>query len=125
VPCILVGTKVDLRDAGVADPHADSFQPIISERGEELARQIGAVKYVEVSAKTRKNLELVYQEACMAVYDIRGVKPGYSKAAAKPASTFSAPAHTGSTSAPASSTADSGGASGRKSQKPKNNCILC
>ena len=72
VPHILVGTKIDLRDAGVQDPHAEGFEPISTERGEELAQSIGAAKYVEVSAKTRKNLDQVFQAAVTCVLEERG-----------------------------------------------------
>ena len=63
VPHILVGTKVDLRDAKMADAHVGEFQCITREQGEELAEDIGAVAYVEASAKTRKGLEEVYEAA--------------------------------------------------------------
>lgn len=67
VPHILVGTKVDLRDAKIADPNVGEFECITKEQGEELAKEIGAVCYVEASAKTRKGLENVFQKALDAV----------------------------------------------------------
>eukprot|EP01096_Ripella_sp_DP13-Kostka_P005469 TRINITY_DN1866_c0_g1_i1.p1 TRINITY_DN1866_c0_g1~~TRINITY_DN1866_c0_g1_i1.p1 ORF type:complete len:337 (-),score=182.12 TRINITY_DN1866_c0_g1_i1:142-1080(-) len=63
VPIILIGLKVDLRDQGLKDPHSDSDEFITQEQGQELADDIGAAQYIEVSAKTGKNLELVYETA--------------------------------------------------------------
>jgi len=51
-PIILVGTKVDLRDSKQQDPNAESTEYVTKEEGEQLAQEIGAVKYMEVSAKT-------------------------------------------------------------------------
>jgi hypothetical protein len=39
------------------------WHPISPEQGEHLARELGAVKYVECSAQTRKGLENVFDEA--------------------------------------------------------------
>ncbi|KAI8847190.1 P-loop containing nucleoside triphosphate hydrolase protein [Chytridium lagenaria] len=50
VPCIIVGTQVDLRD----DP-----SPITADAGERLAKELGAVKYLECSALTQKGLKNV------------------------------------------------------------------
>jgi len=63
VPKILVGTKVDLRDSGTADPHASEYEPIPKTEGDAMAKEIGATKYVEVSAKTRQNLNKVFETA--------------------------------------------------------------
>jgi len=51
-PIILVGTKVDLRDSKQQDPNAESTEYVTKEEGEQLASEIGAVRYMEVSAKT-------------------------------------------------------------------------
>ena len=67
--CILVGTKLDLRD----DPNAiqklaeKKMQPVTTEKGMGLAKEVGAVKYIECSAMTQKNLKLVFDEAIKAV----------------------------------------------------------
>jgi len=66
--CIVVGTMVDLRDdPSVLEKLAKSRQrPISFEQGERLARELGAVKYVECSALTQKGLKNVFDEAIVA-----------------------------------------------------------
>ena len=65
VPCLIVGTQVDLRD----DPQVmeklqrQKQRPVAPEQGERLARELGAVKYVECSALTQKGLKNVFDEA--------------------------------------------------------------
>jgi len=79
VPIILLGTKLDLREACEADANlAKGFSLVSTAEGEKLAKEIGAVKYVEVSAKTRKGLDAVFQDAVNTVLEIRGAqdKPG-------------------------------------------------
>jgi small GTP-binding protein len=63
IPHLLIGTKIDLREAGVKDPNSGKFEPITSEQGQQLAKEIGAVKYLEVSSKTGQNLQEVFQNA--------------------------------------------------------------
>jgi GTPase SAR1 family protein len=46
VPFILVGTKIDARS------ETDSKNVITAERGEELAKKLNAIRYMECSAKT-------------------------------------------------------------------------
>ena len=64
VPCLIVGTQIDLRD----DPQVleklqrQKQRPISAESGERLARELGAVKYVECSALTQKGLKNVFDE---------------------------------------------------------------
>lgn len=64
VPCLIVGTQVDLRDdQGHLDKLARQKQrPITTEQGERLARELGAVKYVECSALTQRGLKNVFDE---------------------------------------------------------------
>jgi len=68
-PVILVGTKVDLRD----DPDTlnklkDKKLNFITEvQGQSLAKEIGAVKYLECSALTQKGLKNVFDETIRAV----------------------------------------------------------
>lgn len=68
VPCLIVGTQVDLRDEpAVLEKLARQKQkPISAEMGERLARDLGAVKYVECSALTQKGLKNVFDEVSLA-----------------------------------------------------------
>jgi cell division control protein 42 len=71
VPCLIVGTQVDLRDdATVVEKLCRQKQrPITQEQGERLARELHAVKYVECSALTQKGLKNVFDEAIVAALD--------------------------------------------------------
>jgi len=73
VPKLLVGTKVDLRDSKTADPHTTDYQPVSTEEGKNLADEIGAIRYVEVSAKTRKGLKEVFDAAVGCVLEAKGL----------------------------------------------------
>ena len=67
-----MGTQVDLRD----DPQVmeklqrQKQRPVAPEQGERLARELGAVKYVECSALTQKGLKNVFDEASARLYAI-------------------------------------------------------
>lgn len=64
VPCLIVGTQADLRD----DPSVreklsrQKMQPIRKEDGDRMAKELGAVKYVECSALTQYKLKDVFDE---------------------------------------------------------------
>jgi cell division control protein 42 len=64
VPCLIVGTQVDLReDAAVKDKLSKQrMAPVKREDGERMARELGAVKYVECSALTQYKLKDVFDE---------------------------------------------------------------
>lgn len=64
VPCLIVGTQVDLReDAQVKDKLAKQrMSPVKKEDGERMAKELGAVKYVECSALTQYKLKDVFDE---------------------------------------------------------------
>jgi cell division control protein 42 len=66
VPCLIVGTQTDLRDdAGVREKLArQKMQPIRKEDGDRMAKELGAVKYVECSALTQYKLKDVFDEVC-------------------------------------------------------------
>ena len=73
VPFLLIGTKVDMRE----DP--DQYNKlnklgreiISTEQGEEMAKRIGAAKFMECSALTQKNLKNVFDEAVRVVIQNR------------------------------------------------------
>jgi len=69
VPQILVGTKSDLRkDEKQLEMLKEANQSVITpELGNDLAKKIKAVKYLECSAKTGENLKLVFDEAVKGV----------------------------------------------------------
>ncbi|KAG8354353.1 hypothetical protein FVEN_g7643 [Fusarium venenatum] len=54
VPCILVGLKKDLRDdpKTIEELKKDNQQPVSWDQGNDMAKDIGAFRYVECSAKT-------------------------------------------------------------------------
>lgn len=64
VPCLIVGTQTDLRDdPQVRDKLAkQKMQPVRKEDGERMAKDLGAVKYVECSALTQFKLKDVFDE---------------------------------------------------------------
>lgn len=70
VPIILVGTKLDLRD----DPEVREqlrqrkMAPIQYEQAVQVAKEIKAVKYLECSALTQRNLKSVFDEAIKFVF---------------------------------------------------------
>ncbi|KAH7124188.1 cell division control protein 42 [Dactylonectria macrodidyma] len=68
VPCLIVGTQVDLRDdPSVREKLAkQKMAPVRREDGVRMARDVGAVKYVECSALTQYKLKDVFDEAIMA-----------------------------------------------------------
>ena len=77
-PLLLVGTKIDLRDDAetleMLEKHANSKhepskQPVTQEMGETLAKELGAVKYVECSALTQEGLKNVFDEASLAALE--------------------------------------------------------
>jgi len=71
IPHILVGTKIDLREAKHPDPNSGKFEPITGDQGQALADEINATKYMEVSSKTGQGLEEVFREAVNQVLDQR------------------------------------------------------
>ncbi|KAI0304983.1 P-loop containing nucleoside triphosphate hydrolase protein [Russula brevipes] len=66
---VLVGTKLDLReDPGTVEKLRDRrMAPIQYTQGAGMAKEIGAVKYLECSALTQKGLKNVFDEAIRAV----------------------------------------------------------
>ncbi len=68
-PIILVGTKLDLRDdkETVEKLKEKKLVPITYPVAMQMAKDIGAVKYLECSALTQKGLKQVFDEAIRAV----------------------------------------------------------
>ncbi|EDV29282.1 uncharacterized protein TRIADDRAFT_19095 [Trichoplax adhaerens] len=67
VPFILVGTKTDVRDEINEERKTEKDSVVMTHKGRRIASQIGAVAYCECSAKTRKGLREVFDEAINAV----------------------------------------------------------
>jgi len=63
VPHILVGTKIDLREAKTPDPNSGKYEPITTEQGKAMADEIQAIRYMEVSSKTGKGVSEVFEDA--------------------------------------------------------------
>lgn len=73
---LLVGTKTDLRDdLHVLDELAERKQsPISLEQGTKLAKDVGAVRYIECSAATQLGIQELFEYAIRAVLDPPTVK---------------------------------------------------
>lgn len=71
-----MGTQTDLRDdPQVRDKLAkQKMQPVRKEDGERMAKELGAVKYVECSALTQFKLKDVFDEAIVAALEPPAVK---------------------------------------------------
>ena len=66
---LLIGTKLDLRDDKeiLAKLSMNGQRPITPSQGEQMAKDIRAVGYLECSALTQKGLKLVFDEAIKCV----------------------------------------------------------
>jgi small GTP-binding protein len=75
VPCLIVGTQTDLRDdPAVREKLAkQKMAPVRKEDGDRMAKELGAVKYVECSALTQYKLKDVFDEVC-SLLNILGVR---------------------------------------------------
>jgi small GTP-binding protein len=63
VPTILVGTKVDLRNDKAPDPSTGEFNPVSDEDAGKLVEEVGAEKFIAVSAKKGTNLKDLFNDA--------------------------------------------------------------
>jgi len=104
IPHILVGTKIDLREEKHPDPNSGKFEPITPEQGQRMANEINAIKYMEVSSKTGRGVQDVYNEAVGMVLKEREGTPAVTT----------------------SNSSDSKGGKGKKSSngKKKEGCVL-
>ncbi|KAF8603979.1 hypothetical protein BDV93DRAFT_555992 [Ceratobasidium sp. AG-I] len=66
---VLVGTKLDLREdqATIEKLRERRMAPIAYQQGVAMAKDIGAVKYLECSALTQKGLKTVFDDAIRSV----------------------------------------------------------
>ncbi len=69
VPMLLVATKLDLRDDTdtLTRLAAEHLQPVTSEEGLAVAKEIGAARYMECSGRTRNGVPEVFDEAVRVV----------------------------------------------------------
>lgn len=74
-----MGTQTDLRDdPQVRDKLAKQrMQPVRKEDGERMAKELGAVKYVECSALTQYKLKDVFDEVRLASSPYPPVEPKF------------------------------------------------
>jgi len=83
IPHLLVGTKVDLREAKAPDPNSGKYEPITLEQGKVMAQEINAIKYMEVSSKTGKGVSEVFNEAVELVLKEREGQTGETSGGTK------------------------------------------
>nr|KAG5708473.1 hypothetical protein BaRGS_026200 [Batillaria attramentaria] len=76
VPIMVVGTKKDLRDdqTALAELEVKGQKPVSEEEGRAMAERIGAVAYVECSAKTKDGVREVFETAAKEVLQRRAQK---------------------------------------------------
>lgn len=74
VPIIVVGCKTDLRKdkSLVKKLRKNRLEPVTYHRGQEMARSVGAVAYLECSALLQENVHAVFQEAAEVALSSRG-----------------------------------------------------
>jgi len=125
-PYILVGSKIDLRDAQLTDQNATNTVYVSKQEGKKLAEDIGAECYMELSSKTRQGLPEVFNYAIKIVLEDRKV---IQPAGAAPKSTDTpAAAASHAPVAASSSTAPSAPIQDEPARKPKSpkksGCIL-
>lgn len=68
VPIILVGCKTDLRHdpKTIEELKRTSQRPVTTDEGQAVAQKIGALKYLECSAKTQEGVKEVFEHATRA-----------------------------------------------------------
>lgn len=69
-PVILVGTKLDLRTDERTTEQLKKMKlfPVTYLKGLDVAKMIGAVKYIECSALSREGLNMLFNEAVQAIF---------------------------------------------------------
>ncbi|MHC1592122.1 MAG: GTP-binding protein [Candidatus Helarchaeales archaeon] len=64
IPIVLIGNKKDLKDELVKLDKSvlkEGVEPIDTKKGEEMKQLIGAIKYIETSAKSGENVEEAFK----------------------------------------------------------------
>ncbi|XP_056311394.1 ras-related C3 botulinum toxin substrate 1-like [Danio aesculapii] len=81
IPIILVGMQIDLRKDKLTIEYLEEIKhtPVTFHRGLAKAEEVGAVTYVECSAKTLKGVKTVFEEAVRAVLNPQGGHPTVKK----------------------------------------------
>lgn len=84
---LLIGTKIDLRDdLHVLDELSEKdLRPITYEQGAKLAKELGAIRYMECSSSTQVGVKEIFDYAIRAVLD----PPNSSKEWTTPSNTSS------------------------------------
>jgi len=85
LPIILVGCKKDLRfdPKTIEELHKTSQKPVTAEQGEEVKKRIGAVKYIECSAKNGDGVREVFEHATRAALTNTKNKRGKGRKSSK------------------------------------------
>jgi len=78
VPILLVGTKSDLRtDKNTTAQLSQRGQKVVeAQQASQMAKEVGAVKYLECSALTQDGLKQVFDDAIRAAMEPRSKKKG-------------------------------------------------
>lgn len=76
VPIILVGCKTDLRHdpKTIEDLKRTSQRPVTTDEGQAVAQKIGALKYLECSAKNQDGVQEVFEHATRAALMVKDSK---------------------------------------------------
>jgi len=116
VPQVLVGTKLDLRDHYQQNPSPD-HDLVTTEMGQALCDELKALKYVECSAKTKKNLDTLFQETVSSILEIKRLTEGTNPQSS------STQAPSSSSSSKASNSNSNNNKTGSASSQPSNAAV--
>ena len=125
VPYVLVGSKIDIRDQKLQDPNAETTVYVTQEQGKQLAKDIGAECYMELSSKTRQGLEEVFQYAIRIVLEDRQIiKPKDAPSAAAQPTSSSSDGNVSSPSSPKDPAPSDEPVRNPKAKPKKSGCVL-
>jgi GTPase SAR1 family protein len=73
VPFLLVGTKMDLRSNmdTLKELEEQGLAPVKTEQGNTVAKEVGAIEYLECSAMEQESLKNVFDQAIRSVLSIQ------------------------------------------------------